>query len=306
MKSCLYVSALLIFLFLGNYSFGQDILLKGKVIDQLSRLPIAYSTVEIKNQKTGVYSDSSGQFLIKIKDFSDTLEFKSLGYEMQKYSASDLKDSMVLVELLPHIFELQEVVVVPKRVKTMRLGTTAKKPWRFQIANIFGGQYGTYIKNENEKPGLVKAVSFYIAEVGFPDTPFRIRIYAKDQENKCPGEDLLNESLIVSSSKGAGWFTVDISKYGIVFPKEGIYVMMEWIYSGDQYYYTYEHEIKTKEGKQDIRAYHVYGLSLGNVRKQPDEGFWAKGLGDAWQNMDSYYRGYVDVMINADIEFQIE
>jgi hypothetical protein len=81
---------------------------------------------------------------------------------------------------------------------------------------------------------------------------------------------------------------------------------MEWVYSGDQYYYDYEHEIKTKDGKPEIRRYHVYGLSLGNVWKQPDEGYWCKGLGDTWSRMNDYYNGYVDVMINADIEFQMK
>jgi hypothetical protein len=186
------------------------------------------------------------------------------------------------------------------------LGTTSKKPWRFQIANIFGGQYGTYINNEYKKTGSVKAVSFYIAKVGFPEAPFRIRIYAKDQLNQCPGKDLLHESVIVSNTKGEGWFTVDISEYGIHFPLDGMYVMMEWVYSGDQYYYDYEHEIKAKDGKSKTRTYHVYGLSLGNVWKQPDEGYWCKGLGDTWSKMNDYYKGYVDVMINADIEFHIE
>lgn len=306
MRAFFYVSALIIVLSLGNYGFGQENMLEGRVIDQQSKQPIAYSTVEIKAQKTGTYTDSTGNFSIKIEDVSDTLEFNSLGYEMHKYPAGDLRDSIVIIELKPHIFELQEVVVVPKKVKTKRLGTIAKKPWRFQVANIFGGQYGTYIKNDIKKTGYVSAVSFYIAEVGFPDAPFRIRLYAKDQENQCPGKDLLNESVIVSNPNGEGWFTVDIADYGIEFPMEGMYVMMEWIYSGDQYYYTFEHEIRSKEGKSEIRTYHVYGLSLGNVWKQPDEGYWARGLGDKWNRMNSYYKGYVDVMINADIEFQIE
>lgn len=306
MKACIYVLALIISLSISNYGFGQENVLKGRVIDQQSKQPIVYSTIEIKARKTGTYSDSSGAFSIKTEDFSDTLEINSLGYKMQKHLAGDFRDSIIIIELKPHIFKLQEVVVVPRKVKTIRLGTIARKPWKFQVANIFGGQYGTYIKNEIQKTGYVRAVSFYIAEVGFPDAPFRIRIYAKDQENQCPGKDLLHESVIVSNPDGEGWFSVDISDYGIEFPMEGMYVMMEWVYSGDQYYYTFEYEIKTKEGKSEIRTYHVYGISLGNVWKQPDEGYWAKGLGDKWNKMNDYYKGNVDVMINADIEFQIE
>lgn len=305
MKACFIVLAS-VFLSVGNSSFCQETIFEGKVIDQQTKQPINFATIEIKTQKVGTYTDSTGNFSIFYKSLDDTLEFNSLGYEMQKYSIRDLDSSMKIIELEPHIFALKEVVVVPKKVKTMRLGTTSRKPWRFQIANIFGGQYGTYIENKYKKAGNVKAVSFYIAEVGFPDAPFRIRIYAKDLLNECPGKDLLNESVIVSNSNGEGWFTVDISEYGINFPLDGIYVMMEWVYSGDQYYYDFVHEIETKDGKSNTRTYHVYGLSLGNVWKQPDEGYWCKGLGDAWSRMNDYYKGYVDVMINADIEFQIE
>ena len=305
MKACFFILAS-IFLSVGNSSFGQETLFEGKVIDQRTKQPIIYATIEIKTQKIGTYTDSTGDFSILYENLNDTLECNSLGYEMQKNSIRDLNNSTSIIELEPHIFELKEVVVLPKKVRTMRLGTTSKKPWKFQIANVFGGQYGTYIKNEYKKTGKVKAVSFYIAKIGFPDAPFRIRIYAKDQINECPGKDLLNESVIVSNTKGEGWFTVDISDYGIIFPVDGMYVMMEWVYSGDQYYYDYEHEIKTKDGKSKTRTYHVYGLSLGNVWKQPDEGYWCKGLGDTWNIMNDYYKGYVDVMINADIEFQIE
>lgn len=305
MKAYFLVSAF-IFLSPVNYGFGQETLIEGKVIDRETRQPVIFATVEIKALKTGTYTDSAGNFSIRSENSDDTLEFNSLGYEMQKYSIGDLNNSMRIIELKPHIFELKEVVVVPKKVKSMRLGITSKKPWRFQIANIFGGQYGTYINNENKKTGHVRAVSFYITEIGFPDAPFRIRIYAKDQLNGCPGKDLLNESVIVSNTKGEGWFTVDVSEYGIDFPLDGMYVMMEWVYSGDQYYYTYEHEVKTKDGKSETRTYHVYGLSLGNVWKQPDEGYWSKGLGDKWSRMNDYYKGYVNVMINADVEFQME
>lgn len=305
MKACFYVIAS-IFLSAGNPGFSQEALFEGKVIDQQTKQPITYATIEIKTQKTGTYTDSAGNFSIGYKSLYDTLEFNSLGYEMKKYCIRNLNSPMNMIELEPHIFELNEVVVVPKKVKTVRLGTTSRKPWRFQIANIFGGQYGTYIKNEYKKTGHVKAVSFYITEIGFPDAPFRIRIYAKDQINECPGKDLLNESVIVSNTEGEGWFTVDISEYGIYFPLDGIYVMMEWVYSGDQYYYDFEHEIKSKDGKSATRKYHVYGPSLGNDWKQPDEGYWARGLGDTWNRMNDYYKGYVDVMINADIEFQLE
>jgi len=286
-------------------SFGQEIILKGRVIDQKTKEPIVYSIIEIKALKTGTYTDSNGGYSITIKNLNDTVEFYSLGYEKQKFKINDLNIlNDKTIELKPRYINLKEVVVVPHKEKIIRLGITSKKPWQLQIANTFGGQYGHYISNKYKKEGYVKAVSFYIAKVGFQNAPFRIRIYGKDQLNDCPGLDLLNENVIISNTKGEGWFTVDISKYDVNFPTDGMYVMMEWVYSGDQFYYTYEHEIKTNDGKSTKKTYHVYGQSLGNVMKQPDGGYWCKGLGDKWNRMNAYYKGYVNVMINADIAFQ--
>ncbi len=44
-----------------------------------------------------------------------------------------------------------------------------------------GTQYAFYVKNDKgKKLGLVRTVSFFIGEHGFPREPFRIRIYAPD------------------------------------------------------------------------------------------------------------------------------
>ena len=45
----------------------------------------------------------------------------------------------------------------------------------------------------------------------------------------------------------------------------------------------------------------MYGQTLGNLSKQPSQGFWAKGLGTTWNHWNVYYKGYVNVMINAEI-----
>jgi hypothetical protein len=287
-----------------NVDYGQEMGLRGTVIDKETNKPLMFSIVEIKALKIGTYSDSIGNFTITYKSINDTVEFYSLGYKSKKYQIADFnKLTNKAIKLEPNYINLKEVVVVPHKYKTIKLGTTTKKPWRLQVANIFGGQYGIYIKNTFKETGYVKNVSFYITKVGYPNTPFRIRIYSKDQLKECPGKDLLNENVIVSNPNGEGWFTVDISKYSVPFPADGIFVTMEWIYSGDQYYYTYEHVLKTKDGKPSKKTYHVYGLSLGNAWKQSD-GFWAKGLGDNWNKMNDYYKGYVNVMINSDISFQ--
>jgi len=45
----------------------------------------------------------------------------------------------------------------------------------------------------------------------------------------------------------------------------------------------------------------MYGQPLGNLIKQPGQGFWARGLGTKWNHWNAYYKGYCNVMINAEI-----
>ena len=117
MNPTVFFALVSIFLFPGNYSYGQETLFEGKVIDHLTKQPITYATIEIKTLKSGTYSDSAGNFSILYRHPYDTLEFNSLGYEMKKYSIGDLNNSKSIIELEPHLFELKEVVVVPKKLK---------------------------------------------------------------------------------------------------------------------------------------------------------------------------------------------
>lgn len=307
MNKTFYLTTL--FLSFNTFCFGQNVIFKGKVLDLKTKEPIAYAVAEIKTLKTGTYTDSSGIFSLNVpeKNVNDSVEFSSLGYERKKLIIKELGTNKI-IELKQTFIKLKEVVVVPHKTKTIRIGITAKKSWRFQITSIFGGQYGHYIKNKNKKLGLIKAVSFYIAKPGFSNAPFRVRIYGKDKKNDCPGEDLLNENVIVSNSNGEGWFTVEMSKYNINFPTDGMYVVMEWVDSGDKYYSDLEQTIKSKDGKSEKKIkYHVYGQSLGNVYKQPDEGFWCRsGFGEKWIKVNDYYKGYINMMINADIGFYVD
>jgi len=305
MKKTVFV--LFISLNLFNICLAQNIEIKGRVIEQVMGKPLSFATVELKSLATGAYTDTDGYFTISIlpKNQKDTIEFYALGYEQKKLIVSQLinhKDTNI--ELKQKTFNIEEVKVKPKKIKIVKLGVTQKKPWRYQVANIFGGQLGHYIRNKSNLSGFVKSVSFYIAGVGHTDTPFRVRIYKHDKTNNCPGKDLLNENLIVQKPNGEGWFTVDVSEYFIRFPKDGMYVMMEWIFTDDKYYYTHGLKVKAKDGTINEIQAKLYGQSLGNVWKQKEILFLSKGLGDKWHKLDAKYKGYVNVMINAEIEVE--
>ncbi len=295
----LFISALFV-----NTLIAQTITVKGKITDSNTNLPLSFATIELKKASTGTYSDTAGFFSLKISEkyLNDSIEIYALGYRKKKVAINQLNNRNTDIKLIPKDYKIKEVKVKAKNVKLVKLGIRAKKPWKYQIANVFGSQIAQLIRNESNIQGFVESVSFYIAEVGHTDTPFRVRIYKYNPKNNCPGEDLLNENLIVQNMNGAGWFSVDLSDYFIRFPEEGMFVAMEWVYTGDKYYYLHEISMKQKDGTQKNVNDRFYGQSLGNLYKQKKICTWSKGLGNKWVIWDSYYKGYINMMINAVIE----
>ena len=57
-----------------------------------------------------------------------------------------------------------------------------------------------------------------------------IKKYIRDYEDVMPGEDLVSDEIIVEVKKGKSKITVDVSKYNIQIPKEGIVVGFESLF----------------------------------------------------------------------------
>lgn len=278
-------------------TFSQKITIEGKVISLDTKEPLPDTIIEIKALQTGTYTDDKGYFILSIpeKNLQDTLDVYCLGYEKKTMKMSELTSSGIhTIELINKVVPLKEVVIKPKKSKTILVGSTETKPWSKEVVNILGAQKGCYLANKKGKTGRIKAVSYYIFNLGFTNAPFRVRIYSFDKVKKCPGADLLKENVIVSDNNGPGWFKVNLTQYNLEFPKDGLYAMMEWIYSVDQYYYDLEVTRKSKDGKSEKKEIlKLYGPVLGALMKQKEGYISNRGLGTNWQKFDLYYKGYV-------------
>ena len=289
-----------------NLCFGQKVELTGIIIDSNTHQPLPFATIELFSLKTGTIADKNGNFIIKITSSDiilDTINFSYLGYEKVKMSISDFLKSEKNIVLKEKIIELEEVKIIPRKYTTTILGIKDKKPRSMQYANVFNGKKGNFIENKKNEIGWIKSVSYYIHPDGHPTTPFRIRIYERNKNEK-PGKDLLNENLVVSAKK-SGWYTIDISDYNISFPKEGAFVMMEWINSGEEFYFEKDITIKGNDGQTETVKRKYYGQSLGVVSKKGGVVLWGTTLGNDWIPYDFNYRGrYPNAMINAEIIYE--
>jgi len=289
-----------------NFSFGQIVKLSGLIIDSSTSQPLPYATIELLSLKTGTIADKNGNFNIEIvsNDLkSDTINFSYLGYEKERRSIDDFLKSEKTITLKEATIVLDEITIIPKKYTTTILGIKDKSLGRVQYTGAFNASKGNFIKNIKSEPGWIKSVSYYIPPEGRPTTPFRIRIYDRAENGK-PGKDLLNENVVVSA-KESGWFNIDISDYNISFPKDGAFVMMEWINSGEEFYFEKEVSVKGKNGQTETVKRKYYGQSLGTVSKKGGVVLWGNTLGNEWIPYDFNNKGkYPNAMINAEIVYK--
>jgi hypothetical protein len=137
-------------------------------------------------------------------------------------------------------------------------------------------------------------VSFFIAKnQGKPETPFRVRVYDVDLKTGNPGNDLIHESIIIHGKHKGGWLTVDLSKYNLIAPSNGYFIAMEWINSGDSYYYQLYFQ---PAGKEITR----YGQILSSSKTNKTPNTWLKFLGRDW--IIHSEGEYVNALIISEIE----
>lgn len=82
-----------------------------------------------------------------------------------------------------------------------------------------------YFKQDNES-GYISSVDIYLTGFFKNSDPFRINLLKYDTESKCPGLPLIHESLIINKAK-KGWNKVDVKRYRIPIPEEGMFVVFE-------------------------------------------------------------------------------
>ena len=189
--------------------------------------PLPYSSV-IWNKNLGLVTDSSGK--VEIPDISliDSLIVQSLGYEQKVFHRSEIPTTGdLVVKLKPRIIELSEVVVW-KAFDYAEFGVTVKKEGFIFFKHNTCTNFQIAVKISGYKsPAKLDNVSVFISGSSEVDLPFRIRIYKMKQDGM-PGEDLLNENIIVTNYKKGKWNTIDLSSYSFgKLPDSGFFVSME-------------------------------------------------------------------------------
>lgn len=247
----------------------------GRIVDSKTKEPIPFASIGLKSEETGALTNEYGFFQMAKpeKNAQDSLVVQALGYIRKAVlikQADKLED--LIIEVEKRTIVLKNLDVVGTKVSAKDMGAKSNNPGEGMIQGMPGSQYAFFVKNEKgKKLGMLRTVSFYIGENGFPKEPFRVRIYKNDGDYNAPNTDLLTENVVVSAPSGGAWFTIDMTPYNIAAPDEGFFVAMEWIVSGDKFYTA-----------NFMDNYTPYGQIMKPTFEFKESRTWTYSMGKGW------------------------
>lgn len=205
--------------------------LQGRIIDSITKKPIELVNITFVKKDLGVNSDINGNFKIKIKDNTDSLQISSVGYKTKIIDLLTFNKTAD-IELSPKIEKLEEILISNKKknyTSSKTLGLNKKLKVRTSLP--FGYEYCNFIKNPSNKNGKVKSIILSLnkrREFDYLAT-YNIRFYEYDSINKTPGEELYFENLIVEPQNKTYQLKINIDTLNIKLPKKGICIGVEII-----------------------------------------------------------------------------
>lgn len=222
---------LLTFLIQFTPAFSQ---FEGILIDRKTEKPIPYASVYIKNEQKGTSANLYGRFTIDL-NYADSIIISSVGYKKQEFAFSELTDTILLepdiLEMNAVIIKKKKRVLFPKRktlghVKTsyffndnwLWMGTAG---YPYEIARLFE------FKKEFSETRFVEAVAFEtMSDVN--NAIFSLKFYRLGKDG-LPAELINKNAIFGTAKKGRNITKIKIEDEVIYFPKEGMFVAVEFL-----------------------------------------------------------------------------
>ena len=226
-----------------DYGICQSATLTAKIIDQKTKQPITGVIVlNLSNQKNATYTDDQGIFHLLVTK-NDSLKIICVGY---KDSVIKNSESLNLssIELRPNFFLLDEVVINSiSKGSSYSLGNTGKKDQYSYQGGTKGSGLLVFVPNvDSNKNKFITKLKYELMTIERKKNDYRsenekinkgvvrVRLYSSKDTSVFPKSELLPENIIRTIPlKYEQTLIVDISKYKINFPANGVFVGLEWL-----------------------------------------------------------------------------
>ena len=283
MKNYLTTALLLL---ISNMGFSQ---LMSVVIDSDTKEKIPFVNIWVENENIGTTSNLQGAFEIAI-DTPKTIVFSAIGYEIKKISSDSIK---AVVELIPKITELDEIIVTAKKQSEyLTIGDFKKskvdayfgsgsKPW-------IVARYFEYDPTYSKTRFLEKIRLCTRSDV--KDAKFNIRLYSVNDMGE-PDGYIYDKNIIGIARKGKKFTEIDLSELNIKFPEKGFFIAVEWLIIDDN-----EYNYTTTDSKKQHKGI-SYEPAFGVLPTETDENSWIFLEGKwrkVWKTSDGPLEKYND------------
>lgn len=156
--------------------------LSGVVVDR-GGAPLPYATMRLKHKNIRQLADSAGRYTFDGEHVgsNDTLCVSYIGFASRDIPVSRLTENNEMIALDASPYELGEVLVRPRKYRTIRKGKQYKGGLvKVALDRLYAGNsYGYEFHSTKEKPLYLDKVGFYISDT--PDAlkhmNFRVNVY---------------------------------------------------------------------------------------------------------------------------------
>jgi hypothetical protein len=197
--------------------------IKGIVKDSITKQPVGYAAVLIEGTKTGVNTESDGSFFIDYSEKANKLVITALGYQ-DKTIVLPTNDPIYLA---PKINQIEEIKIQNKLARSeIVVGEYKSKNFTFSNGG-FKQMLGKLIEYSDEIANhpYIKTLQFS-AKSDINGAKIKLRFFEVNNQQQA-GDDYLFEDIVVTVKKGRNKNIVDLAKYNIKIPSEGLFIFFE-------------------------------------------------------------------------------
>ncbi|MDL2302920.1 MULTISPECIES: carboxypeptidase-like regulatory domain-containing protein [unclassified Dysgonomonas] len=261
--------------------------IRGSFIDEETREPVSYATLQIKGKPKGVIADHEGYFELMLTEIelTDSLAASCLGYERCTFTPDSLlAQPEVTITMKSRSIDMEPVVISAGK-QTKDYKKVGNRSW-FTTGSVYldthGQQIALYIENKKQQKGYIRKVSYHLSDKGNVEAPFRVRILSLDEETGGPGKDLLTEILVVQPPQDTkGWYDVNLAEYNISLPPDGFFVAIQGVFPNDYSYYANESGA-IERGKRNPKSSASDDFAPKSIHYGQRINYSGKGGGNTW------------------------
>lgn len=256
------------FILLFLFTISATAQIKGVVRDSITKEPIAYAAIVYENTEIGTNANEKGEFELTKLESNFIINVSCLGYKTKTLQISNSNE----IYLSPKQEVIQEVII------SNRKNTSEIIVGKYKNSSVSFGStkpgiiYAKYINYNNEVANhpFIKKIQFSTRSM-VKNAKLKLRFLSVNQNKELIG-DIIFDEIIVMVKSGTHNNVVDLEKYNIIIPKEGIFIGFEiLIIEENKYEYFYTKQGETEKHKQisyepSIMAYEAKETNIWTIR----------------------------------------